>query len=95
MLFLFDYISEKNTVSNLVENDADCLVEEDMVLECESVQSIGSVKSATPASTLLRSVTPTATLQKSEEQGVGACADPPLALPPQPPSVRVLSIESQ
>ncbi|GFO40813.1 hypothetical protein PoB_006731800 [Plakobranchus ocellatus] len=41
------------------------------------------------------SVTPTATLQESEEQGVGACADPPLALPPQPPSVRVSSIEPQ
>ncbi|GFO47036.1 hypothetical protein PoB_007354100 [Plakobranchus ocellatus] len=37
-----------------MEYDTDCLVEEEMVLDCESVQSIGSVESARPASTLSR-----------------------------------------
>ncbi|GFN74493.1 hypothetical protein PoB_000099900 [Plakobranchus ocellatus] len=92
MLLLSDYIREK---SNLVENDTESLVEEDMALECDSVQLVGSVETATPASTLSRSVTPTATLQESEEQGVGACADPPIALPPQPLGMRVSPIEPQ
>ncbi|GFN78390.1 hypothetical protein PoB_000489600 [Plakobranchus ocellatus] len=65
-----------------------------MVVGVTSFQEAAAITKASSRD-ILKSVTPIATLQESEEQGVGAFADQPQALPPQPPSVRISSIEPQ